>query len=140
MDAVRVQHYIDRARDFFKGMQLVRDDVLYQNTAALLAIHSAISYSDALRTGLGDVNINADDHNQAVKSLLYLLQQRRWNDHTGFTHLQYLMSQKSAVAYSSRRLDESEVRHLTAKAERFATWVNNIGIKLRLKGWTHDDQ
>lgn len=101
-DIVRVQQYIDRARDFFMAMQLVRDDLLYANSAALLAVHSAISYSDALRVGLGDGGLQGEDHNSDARSLVRLLHERGGIDESGVKHLKYLVSQKSMIAYSGR--------------------------------------
>ena len=115
MAVVDVQLYIARAKDFFSAMQLMRDDELYENSTALLAIHSAISYADALRNGLGQMSQQAEDHTKAVNSLLSLLRDRGFGDEAGLTHLKYLLSQKTAISYSNRRLDRREVSQLTAQ-------------------------
>ena len=48
MDVERVQVSIKRAAGFIEGMHLTLGEAQL-NAAALLAIHSAISYTDALR-------------------------------------------------------------------------------------------
>ena len=59
MGAVQVQHYLGRARDFLKGMELLKDDLAeFKHSSALLGIHGAISYCDALRVGLGSENLS----------------------------------------------------------------------------------
>jgi hypothetical protein len=56
MPAAHVQSYLTKARDFLKGMNLPENlaERECRYSSALLAIHCAISYSDALRVGLGE--------------------------------------------------------------------------------------
>ncbi len=116
----------------------MRDAERYHNSVALLAIHSAISYSDALRTGLGDERLANDDHDQAADSLRRLLQARKTELGNGLTHPQYLLGRKSGVAYGNERLSDNE-RKLILGAERFSAWANDMGKLLRLEGWTDDN-
>ena len=92
---MQVQHYIHRATDFLEGMQLTRTDESYWNSSALLAIHSAVSYSDALRLGLGDQKVSADDHQKSADSLQKLLASKHLEDRAGFKHLRFLLSKKN---------------------------------------------
>jgi len=57
MSAIQVEHYLKRAADFSYVVLLLRGDASHRYSSALLAIHSAISYSDALRIGLGIPNL-----------------------------------------------------------------------------------
>ena len=140
MQAVLVQHYVERATDFLEGMQLTREDRSYRNSSALLAIHSAVSYTDALRAGLGESKLTAEDHKMAADELQRLLSSKDLEDQTGFTHLRYLISKKSLVAYGNRRLDHSDYEALFTKAERFARWADRLGNQLRIEGWSHGDE
>jgi len=140
MPAANVRHYIQRATDFFSGMQLTRDDEPYRNSSALLAIHSAVSYTDALRTGLGDDKLTGDDHNQAVDALRRLLNTRKVTTQDGIDHFRYLISKKSFVAYGNVRLSDNEFRRLVIRAERFAKWANGVGLQLKIEGWNHDNK
>ena len=139
MQAVQVQHYIHRAADFLDGMQLTRTDKSYWNSSALLAIHSAVSYCDALRLGLGDQRLSADDHQKAVETLQKLLASKNLQDQTGFKHLRFLFSRKNLVAYGDQRLEHSDYEMLFTKAERFALWADKIGSQLNIEGWKHGD-
>ena len=136
MSAAQVEHYVRRARDFFEAMQIFRDDEAFRNTAALLAIHSAISYADALRSALGEPVLRNQDHDRAVDMLQLLLNQRRWKDQTGLDSLAYLLSKKSQISYSERSTDTVMVRSLSVRAERFAKWASNVGSGLKMEGWT----
>jgi len=138
MSALTVEHYLQRARDFFLGVHLMRDAEPYRNSVALLAIHSAVSYSDALRTGLGDERLASDNHDQAADSLRRLLQAKRVELGGGLNHLQYLLGRKSGVAYGDERLSNNELRKLILGAERFSAWANDMGKLLEVEGWTDD--
>jgi hypothetical protein len=139
MSAVLVQHYIQRARDFFQAMQLLRDDGDYKNAAGLLAIHSAISYADALRVGLGDSRLQAESHTKSIIDLRNLLVQRRYENLSGVDHLAFLLSKKSAISYGKERFDLKSVQALNQRAERFAFWATGVGRKLNIGGWKDGD-
>ena len=136
MPALTVEHYLHRARDFFLGMHLMRDDTAYRNSVALLAIHSAVSFSDALRAGLGDEKLANDNHDQAAITLRRLLMERNVDPGNGMVHLQYVLGRKSGVAYGDERLSDNELRRLILGAERFSAWANDMGKRLELEGWT----
>ena len=137
---MQVQHYIHRATDFLEGMQLTRTDESYWNSSALLAIHSAVSYSDALCLGLGDQKLSADDHQKSADSLQKLLASKHLEDQAGFKHLRFLLSKKNLVAYGDQRLEHSDYEMLFTKAERFARWADKIGSQLNIEGWKHGHQ
>lgn len=119
-------------------MQLVRDAEPYRNSAALLAIHSAVSFSDALRAGLGDEKLQNDTHDQAANSLRQLLLARKTEIGGGLSHFQYLLGRKSVVTYGNERLSDNELRRLVLGAERFSAWANDLGKRLSVEGWTDD--
>ncbi len=136
MKAAEVEHYIQRAKDFLEGGRLMAEDAsVYRHSAALLAIHSAISYSDALRTGLGDTELAADDHRKAALSLQKLLRARKFENQTGLTQFDYLVSQKTNIAYGNKRLADGVLDKIVASAQKFAIWANRTGTNLKLDGW-----
>jgi len=139
MSALTVEHYLQRARDFFQALNLMRDDYPYRNSVALLAIHSALSFSDALRAGMGDEKLASDNHDQAVDSLRKLLAPKGLKLGNGLNHLKELLSSKSGVAYGDKRLSDNELRGLILGAERFSAWANEMGKLLKLEGWTDDN-
>lgn len=140
MQSVRVQHYIQRATDLLEGMQLTRTDSSYWNSSALLAIHSAVSYSDALRVGLGDHSLASDDHGKAADALQKVLPSKNPDKNHGLGHLRYLLSKKHLVTYGDHRLERTDYETLFTKAERFAQWADKIGSQLNIEGWQYGDQ
>jgi len=136
---IEVRHYLGRARDFLEGMKLLKDDLeVFRFSAALLAIHGAISYSDALRVGLGNDAVFADDHMSAASILRSLLLERRLGNLRGVQRLESLLAKKSRVAYSQSRLDLNEIALIVQNAERFAVWAETVGKELEIGGWRND--
>jgi hypothetical protein len=136
MIAVEVQHFLGRARDFLKGMDLLKDDLTeFRFSSALLAIHCAISYSDAMRTGMGCANVSLDDHQSAARDLKSRLVSRNHVNRKGLGHLEKLLSGKNRVQYDSVTVRENEVEDIVKHAERFARWAEESGRQLRIEGW-----
>ncbi|MBB6144613.1 hypothetical protein HNQ77_002569 [Silvibacterium bohemicum] len=136
MSDVQVQLYLKRAKDFLEGMKLLRDDcIAYGYSSALLAVHGAVSYCDALRTGLGDDNVSADDHREAVSRLEQLLRDKRYPKLDGLKRLSDLIGDKNAIAYGSKRVAQEKFKALTDRAERFAAWAEITGADLKIEGW-----
>jgi hypothetical protein len=139
MGAVQVQQYLGRARDFFKGMEFLKDDLAeYGRSSALLGIHSAISYCDALRSGLGSESVASDDHQRAAQELRSLLVARKRELGEGINRLERLLSQKSEVAYSPKRNSRKDVEAIIQDAQRFALWAEDAGARLGIEGWRND--
>ncbi len=136
MGAVQVQHYLGRARDFFNGMRLLREDLSeYKASSALLGVHSAISYSDALRVGMGCADVSSDDHRNSTSDLRVRLASRKFEKMQGTTRLERLISRKNGVAYACEALRENEIEELVKQAERFASWAEEAGRQLQIEGW-----
>lgn len=136
MSAVQVQHYLDRARDFLKGMDLLQEDLAeYRYSPALLGIHGAISYCDALRIGLGSEGVSSDDHGNAARDLKSLLVSRNYENLQGTDRLGKILSKKSRIAYTADTPTENEIKQIVLDAKRFADWAEITGRKLKIEGW-----
>ncbi|SEG69721.1 hypothetical protein SAMN05421819_4374 [Bryocella elongata] len=139
MGAIEVRHFLERAQDFLEGMQLLRDDNAYRQSSALLGIHSAVSYTDALRAGLSESSLSSDDHRNAARELRGLLLGKSIESDNGIQHLEALIAKKSAVAYGASRIGTNEFALILTRAERFARWANRTGSELKIEGWTNGD-
>ncbi len=137
MAAIHVQHFLDRAQDFLQGMQLLREGELYRNSSALLGIHAAVAYTDALRVGLGDETLASEDHQAAVKALRLLLLSSGQDVESGLRHLRSLLGKENVVAYGDRRLSTNDYQLIFTQAERFAKWANMAGDQLHIEGWSY---
>ena len=136
MAAVEVQCFLARARDFLKGMELLKDDLaVFRSSSALLGIHAAISYSDALRSGMGSRDVSSDDHRIAAQELKRLLAARNFDRQQGADRLNRLLGMKSKVEYSAHTLKENSAKDIIDQAQRFAAWAEDTGAKLQIEGW-----
>jgi hypothetical protein len=111
------------------------DFVRYKYSPALLGIHGAISYSDALRTGMGNEKVSSDDHSQAANDLDSLLKFRNFGNRIGIGHLKELLGKKNTIAYRPVTVRENEVEDIVKHARRFADWAEETGRKLEIQGW-----
>jgi hypothetical protein len=118
--------YYRRAAQLADAMKLCQDDLAsYASAAALLAVHSAISYSDALLTGLASRRPHGENHQEAVTALKRACTRARI-DHQGIPHFQVLLSAKTEISYGEKRVDDERVAALCIKAERFRVWAERI--------------
>jgi hypothetical protein len=133
MAAVQVQNYLSRARDFLEGMNFLKDDLAF--SSALLGIHCALSYCDALRIGLGSVKVSSDDHGSASEDLKERLTDRRFENLRGVDHLRDLLSKKSRIAYAPDAVRKHDFELIVKHTERFVVWAEETGKRLRIEGW-----
>jgi hypothetical protein len=116
-------------------MMLCQDDLsTFASAAALLAVHSAISYSDALSVGLSGARPRGENHREAITALKRACTGAKVN-HDGIAHLQRLLGAKSDVAYGEKQIDSERVTALCIAAERFQVWAERI-LRRRLEGTT----
>jgi hypothetical protein len=136
MSAIEVEHYLGRARDFFEGMKFLQDDLTeYRYSSALLGIHCALSYGDALRIGMGSSKLPSEDHRNAAKELKFMLVSRNFEKSQGADRLEKLLSKKSRISYAPEATRENEAEDIVKQAHRFAKWAEDTGRKLRIEGW-----
>jgi hypothetical protein len=118
--------YYRRATQLAGAMKLCQDDLpAYASAAVLLAIHSAISYSDALLIGLGGARPRAENHGEAVPALKRTCT-KAGIDHQGISQFQKLLKAKSDVSYGDQQVDDEKVTALCIAAERFQAWAERI--------------
>jgi hypothetical protein len=136
MSVIKVQYFLGRARDFLEAMKLLRDDLeQYRYSSALLGIHGALSYGDALRTGMGIASVSSDNHQNAAKDLKSMLTLRKFEKAQGADRLEKLLSKKSRIAYQAEEFSENEIKDIVVQAERFASWAEDTGKRLQIEGW-----
>jgi hypothetical protein len=118
--------YHRRGAQFASAMKLCQDDLpSYASAAALLAVHSAISYSDALLIGLGNARPRGENHQEAITALKRACTVARI-DHQGIAHLQRLLSVKTDISYGEKQADDERITALCIAAERFQVWAERI--------------
>lgn len=118
--------YHRRATQLADAMKLCQDDLsAYASAAVLLAVHSAISYSDAILIGFSSARPRGENHQEAVNALKKACSQAKI-DHQGIVHLQKLLSAKTDVSYGEKQIDNERITALCIAAERFQVWAERI--------------
>ena len=126
IDPPATQQYVEKADHFLQGMKLLNEDVRnYRSGVGLLAVHSAISLSDAISVGLTGKRGKYQDHMQAARELNRLCTSNKISNVQGIHHFEWLLGQKNTVAYEHRRFDDESVRVAVDRAERFSVWAYN---------------
>jgi hypothetical protein len=110
-------------------MKLCQDDLpAYASAASLLAVHSAISYSDAVLIGIIGRRSRGEDHRQAAIALKRACTVAKI-DQRGVAHLQRLLSVKTDISYGDQLIDNERITALCNTAERFQTWAERVLAK-----------
>lgn len=135
MSAIEVQKYLAKAEDFLDAVELLTDSADHRVSMALLAVHSAISYGDALWVGLGNERLTNTDHRTRKSALSGSLNQLRYDDVRGLKHLESLIGNKTRIAYSAEIVTEGMAADMAIHATRFAKWANQAGVALKIEGW-----
>ena len=126
MDEIRIKVYHGRALQLANAMKLCRDDLpSYAWAAALLAIHSAISYCDAVLFKLSGQRSRSPDHEQAVTVVTMACKKRKIPT-DGIKHLDKLVSAKTDISYGDQQVDNQRAEALCSAAERFQTWAERL--------------
>jgi hypothetical protein len=118
--------YHRRATQLADAMKLCQDDLsAYASAAALLAVHSAISYSDAVLIGLGGARPRGENHREAITALKRACT-GAGVDLRGIVHLRKLLGSKTDISYGEQQVDNERIAALCIAAERFETWAERI--------------
>jgi hypothetical protein len=118
--------YHDRALQLANAMELCHDDVeAYSSAIALLAVHCAISFGDAILIQLTGQRSRAQDHRVTVEKITAACRKARLQT-AGVHHLSKLVGAKSDVSYGDKVVDQriAEVQYQTAR--RFQAWAERI--------------
>jgi hypothetical protein len=100
------------------AMRLVRGDPDYTAATALLAVHSAISFNDAVLVKLNGASFHGQDHRQAAEITKRKCAEREL-DFQGVRHLRELVGNKAYVSYGDENVPPQKVERLCEAAERF---------------------
>jgi hypothetical protein len=121
-------------------MDLLQGDLdAYGYSSALLGIHGAISYADALRIGMGSKKLSAEDHRKGTSELKSLLDKRGFTQQQGIKHLKLLLDWKSRISYAAEPVRKNEAEEIVKRAIRFGDWAEETGKALnkalKIEGW-----
>lgn len=100
------------------------DDPKYGNAVAILAIHAAIAYSDALSTGYRGIKSVDGDHTRVADTLQNALGNRA--DAAQIARLRGILDAKSHASYSGQYYTLSDGQSVLADTEKFVAWAEDL--------------
>ncbi len=123
MDEISDRVYRDRGSQLAKAMRLCRyNHPAYPSAAALLAVHSAIAYNDAVQIKLTGDRLRSQDHGQALAAIKRACGTAKIEPR-GIAHLGRLLSVKTDVSYGDKDVDNQLAESLCVAADRFEAWA-----------------
>jgi hypothetical protein len=130
MNEASLEVYQSRALQLANAMRLCAEDCpSYASAVALLAVHSAISYNDALHIRLTGGRPNSENHKDAFRSTKKACQKAKI-DSAGLRHLERLLSIKTDISYGNKAVRVEHAQVLNIEAQRFQAWAErNLAIE-----------
>lgn len=126
MDEIRIRVHHDRALQLADAMNLCHDGMeSYASAVALLAVHSAISFSDAVLIRLTGKRSYSKNHRKAIDAITRACKKAQI-EVGGIKHLDKLVSAKTDVSYGDKGVDKQAVNALYVAAGRFQAWAEHV--------------
>jgi hypothetical protein len=120
-----VDVFIERGDQLSESRKLMKDYPEYTSALALVSIHCAIAFNDALLVKLTGKHEIDTDHMVAVKRTKKQCTSKKIPA-TGIRHLEDLLRAKTRVSYSDERTTFETANRLAVASERFEAWVRPL--------------
>lgn len=128
MDAAQATKYIRVARALRRSATdlagIAEDTSSYGNAIAIISIHSAIAYADALTISYGGFKSVEGEHARAADALREALGARAGP--TELRTLQSILKRKDAASYQGVYYSLADARRLVESLEDFAEWAERV--------------
>lgn len=121
VDRARSRTYLSKAEEFLLTAEAAVADRRH-DAALLLAIHGAISATDAVTAALGGLRSADPDHLRAA-DVLESIARGSAEIHDRANQLRALLKLKNLVEYEDRRVTPREADTGFKRAERLAAWA-----------------
>lgn len=124
VDRARYQEYVRVAEHFFEA---AKDslELEYWTASAVLIVHSAIAYSDALCIKLSGQKSVGESHEDAIALLEDVVADNEGKTQA-LSQLRRIIEEKTKVSYLGEFLPSAETKDLWKRLERFRQWA--VGI------------
>jgi len=125
------ENFQSRGEQMLDAMKLLQYDIQhYAAGVALLAVHSAIAFNDAVQVKLAGKWLKDADHKRTASYTRKLCSDQ---GHTtaGIAHLEKLLARKNDYSYSNTIIDDETAYAAGIHAERFQAWALRVigGLK-----------
>ena len=122
VDPAKANHHFRRAEVFFASIRLLLSDRDYAAAVPLLAVHGAISLTDAVLIKYSRKRSSDQDHRTVAKYLRNLCHSKNVSN-DGVRRLESLLERKTDYAYGDNVLTLDEVKLAATNATRYQTWI-----------------
>jgi hypothetical protein len=123
---IRVRIHHDRGLQLADAMNLCHDGMeSYASAVALLAVHSAISFSDAVLIRLTGQRSHGKNHWKAIDAITGACKKAKIQT-DGVKHLDKLVRAKTDISYGDKEVDAQTVNVLYVAAGRFQAWAEHV--------------
>lgn len=114
--------FLERARQMAQARDLISEEPPYAAATALLAVHSAIAFTDALLFRLTGRAFPMNNHRASVQEVTKRCRAHRL-DIKGIAQLSKLISVKTQISYSEHRVTQEAAYKLHIAAGKYEVWV-----------------
>ncbi len=125
--------YLDKAVRFRVDAEkmLVLANEFSGNGVAVLCVHAAIAYGDAISILAGGRKSKSGDHRDAAPFLASVIPIRTVEDKAALRAFQTILNRKDAVSYLDDVVDEEEATSLLERLGAFLRWAEKTFADLR---------
>ncbi len=120
-----VELFIERGDQLSKSRNLMRGSPEYASALALVSIHSAIAFNDALLVKLTGRHTMPTDHSGAAKRTKKECSLKNIPP-KNIKNLEELLKAKTRVSYSDEKTTSEIAERLAVSSERFESWVRPL--------------
>jgi hypothetical protein len=126
-DPSRAAKYLSIGRSLHRNSQELDaiSETRYGNGLAIIAIHAAIAYTDALTIALRGIKSQDGDHVRAADVLAHALGQQR--EHTGqVSRLRRILQAKSDASYGGQYYTLDDGRRIVRETTEYIRWAEDV--------------
>lgn len=126
-DPSRAAKYLSIGRSLHRNTQELEaiSETRYGNGLAIIAIHAAIAYTDALTIAFRGIKSQDGDHTRAADVLAHALGQKR--EHAGqVNRLRRILQAKSDASYSGQYYTLEDGKRIARETTEFIRWAEDM--------------
>lgn len=128
VDRLQAGKYRTVARALLQSARALADladaDDRFGNAIALIAIHAAVAFNDALTIAFGELKSTDGDHERAADALVEALGHRAPRERVEL--LRAVVKKKDDVSYRGEYYTVTDASAVLARAEAFGTWAEEM--------------
>lgn len=124
VDRAQAKLYLEKARGFLGDAEnMIGQSEFSGNGVAVLAIHAAIAFADAVTIRIREAKSASGDHTEAVDVLQDSLGRLTDSDRVALKDLRFILQRKNDASYTANLVSTQEAEAIVAKLRSFARWA-----------------